>query len=131
MWGEREDGWVSGILRVRELLVGAGYTVGGVRELLGAVAGGALARDEIVPALRATRGGSPLEVLTRLFWLQVPVPVDAIPADELVAAGLVEVSGGEMRALSRVEPRGSSPSGSRQPNSTRECPMSSRPMALL
>ncbi len=89
--------------RVRELLVAGGYTVAGVRELLGDVAGGALARDEVVPALRATRGGSPLEVLTRLFWLQVPVPVDGM-ADELVAAGLVEVSGGEMRALLRVEP---------------------------
>ncbi|WP_428831241.1 DUF7059 domain-containing protein [Actinomadura chokoriensis] len=100
----REDGPVSQLLRVREVLAGAGYTVGGVRELLGPVAGGALARDEIVPALRATRGGSPLEVLTRLFWLQVPVPVESIPADELAAAGLVEVSGGEMRALVRVEP---------------------------
>ncbi|NVI89523.1 class I SAM-dependent methyltransferase [Actinomadura sp. BRA 177] len=95
---------MSDLLRVRELLVGAGYTVGGVRELLGPVAGGALARDEVVPALRTTRGESALEVLTRLFWLQVPVPVDAIPADELVAARLVEVSGGEMRALLRVEP---------------------------
>ncbi|NKZ03579.1 DUF7059 domain-containing protein [Actinomadura latina] len=95
---------MADLLRVRELLVEAGYTVGGVRELLGPVAGGALARDEIVPALRATRGASPLEVLTRLFWLQVPVPADAIPADAWAAAGLVEVSGGEMRALSRVEP---------------------------
>ena len=33
----------------------AGYTIAGVRELLGPVAGGALARDEVVPALRATR----------------------------------------------------------------------------
>ncbi|MFB4305388.1 methyltransferase [Actinomadura sp. GTD37] len=89
---------------MRELLVGSGYTVAGVRELLGAVAGGALARDEIVPALRATRGGSAVEVLTRLFWLQVPVPADAIESDELAAAGLVETSGGEMRALLRVEP---------------------------
>jgi methylase of polypeptide subunit release factors len=89
---------------VRELLLGAGYTVAGVRELLGSVAGGALARDEIVPALRATRGGSPVEVLTRLFWLQVPVPAGAIAADDLVAAGLAEVSGGELRALLRVEP---------------------------
>ena len=95
---------MSQLLRVRELLVGAGYTVGGVRELLGSVAGGALARDEVVPALRATRGGSPLEALVRLFWLQVPVAADAIAADELVAVGLAEVSGGELRALSRVEP---------------------------
>ncbi|MGC4953635.1 DUF7059 domain-containing protein [Actinomadura citrea] len=90
--------------RVRELLLGAGYTVAGVRASLGPVAGGALARDEIVPALRATAGGSPVEVLTRLFWLQVPVPEDAIAADALVAAGLAEVSGGQVRALLRVEP---------------------------
>ncbi|QKW39615.1 class I SAM-dependent methyltransferase [Actinomadura sp. NAK00032] len=95
---------MNGLLQVRELLVRGGYTVAGVRELLGSVAGGALARDEVVPALRATRGGSPVEVLTRLFWLQVPVPADAIAADDLVAAGLAEVSGGELRALLRVEP---------------------------
>ncbi|TYB49038.1 DUF7059 domain-containing protein [Actinomadura chibensis] len=92
------------LLRVRELLTGAGYTVAGVRELLGPVAGGALARDEIVPALRATRGGSPLEALTRLFWLQVPVDAAALPADALRGAGLVEESGGELRARLRVEP---------------------------
>ncbi|MGW2309713.1 DUF7059 domain-containing protein [Actinomadura luteofluorescens] len=90
--------------RVRELLLGAGYTVAGVRESLGPVAGGALARDEIVPALRATAGGSPVEALTRLFWLQVPVPEGAVAADDLVAAGLAEVSGGQVRALLRVEP---------------------------
>ncbi|WP_141579240.1 class I SAM-dependent methyltransferase [Actinomadura sp. WMMA1423] len=90
--------------RVREQLLGAGYTVAGVREALGPVAGGALARDEVVPALRATAGGSPVEALTRLFWLQVPVPEDAVAADGLVAAGLAEASGGQVRALLRVEP---------------------------
>ncbi|MDL4813555.1 class I SAM-dependent methyltransferase [Actinomadura opuntiae] len=90
--------------RVRALFGEAGYTVDGVRGLLGPVAGGALARDEIVPALRATRGGSPLEVLTRLFWLQVPVDASAIDASGLLAAGLVERSGGEVRALLHVEP---------------------------
>ncbi|WP_344451979.1 class I SAM-dependent methyltransferase [Actinocorallia aurantiaca] len=82
----------------------AGYTVAGVREALGPVAGGALARDEIVPALRATRDDSPLSRLTRLFWLQVPVPAAGLPADELVAAGLAERSGDELRALLHVEP---------------------------
>ncbi|MFG1997762.1 methyltransferase [Spirillospora sp. NPDC048911] len=82
------------------------YTVAGVRELLGPVAGGALARDEIVPALRATGGGSPLEALTRLFWLQVAVGEAALKdvADDLVATGLAERSGGELRALVHVEP---------------------------
>ena len=41
--------------RVRGLFEHADYTVAGVRHLLGPVAGAALARDEIVPALRATR----------------------------------------------------------------------------
>ncbi|WP_067451756.1 DUF7059 domain-containing protein [Actinomadura macra] len=95
--------------RVRAVLDEAGYTVDGVRGLLGPVAGGALARDEIVPALRATGGGSPLEALTRLFWLQVPLDAaepsaHVLPVDALVKAGLAEVSGGEVRALLHVEP---------------------------
>lgn len=96
----------SSLGRVRAALEDAGYSVAGVRELLGPVAGGALARDEIVPALRATGGGSPLEALTRLFWLQVPVDMAALKgiADDLVATGLAEASGGELRALLHVEP---------------------------
>nr|WP_242613988.1 class I SAM-dependent methyltransferase [Actinomadura roseirufa] len=92
--------------RVRAALNEAGYTVAGVRELLGPVAGGALARDEIVPALRATGGGSPIEALTRLFWLQVPVDAGAVKeiVDDLVGAGLVEASGEEVRPLLHVEP---------------------------
>jgi methylase of polypeptide subunit release factors len=90
--------------RVRNLFARAGYTVDGVRHLLGTVAGAALARDEIVPALRATRGGSPVEALTRLFWLQVPVPASALPSEDLFRLGLVERSGDEVRALLHVEP---------------------------
>ncbi|MDX6431084.1 MAG: hypothetical protein QOE54_3450 [Streptosporangiaceae bacterium] len=96
------------VKRVRETFDRAGYTVAGVRELLGPVAGAALARDEIVPALRATGGRSALETLTRLFWLQVPVPegdlANAACADDLLAAGLAERSGGELRAILHVEP---------------------------
>jgi hypothetical protein len=90
--------------RVRGLFEQAGYTVDGVRQLLGPVAGRALARDEIVPALRAARGGTPAETLLRLFWLQVPVPDSALPFDDMVTLGLVERSGGEVAALLHVEP---------------------------
>ncbi len=90
--------------RVRDLFERSGYTVDGVRGLLGPVAGAALARDEIVPALRVTRGGTPIETLVRLFWLQVPVPYAALPFDDLVRLGLVERSGDEVRALLHVEP---------------------------
>ncbi|MCO5974763.1 DUF7059 domain-containing protein [Actinoallomurus soli] len=104
--------------RVRGLFEHADYTVAGVRHLLGPVAGAALARDEIVPALRATRDGTPLESLVRLFWLQVPVPEPALPADDLAALGLVERSGGEVRALLHVEPVESA-SGAGDPPSAR------------
>ncbi|WP_315987102.1 class I SAM-dependent methyltransferase [Actinomadura sp. HBU206391] len=95
---------IDALGRVRDHFHQAGYTVAGVRELLGPVAGGALARDEIVPALRATRGGSPLEAITRLFWLQVGIPEAGPLTDDLVAAGLAERSAGEVRATVHVEP---------------------------
>jgi methylase of polypeptide subunit release factors len=90
--------------RVRDLFHRSGYTVDGVRDLLGPVAGAALAREQLVPALRATRGGSPLEALVRLFWLQVPVPGAALPADDLLALGLAERDGDDVRARLHVEP---------------------------
>ena len=90
--------------RVRDLFHQAGYTVDGVRGLLGPVAGAALARDEIVPALRASRTGTPAEILLRLFWLQVPVPGTALPFDDLIALGLAERDGDDVRALLHVEP---------------------------
>lgn len=82
----------------------AGYTVAGVRDMLGPVAGGALARDEIVPALRATAGGSPLAELIRLFWLQAPVAASRLGAlaGDLVEAGLAtpDAPGGESGGVS-------------------------------
>jgi methylase of polypeptide subunit release factors len=94
------------VTRVGEVFAQVGYTVEGVRELLGPVAGGALARDEIVPALRAARGPG-LGALVRLFWLQVPVAVRDLPPglpSELAALGLAAESAGEVRALLRVVP---------------------------
>ncbi|WNI16962.1 class I SAM-dependent methyltransferase [Actinacidiphila sp. ITFR-21] len=59
---------------LRDELRAAAFTADGCLELLGAVAYAALSRAETVPALRATRGGSPLETLVRLFLLQQAVP---------------------------------------------------------
>ncbi|MGH3389832.1 MAG: DUF7059 domain-containing protein, partial [Actinomadura sp.] len=95
---------IETLKRIRAGFDAAGYTVAGVRELLGPVAGGALARDEIGPALRVTGGGSPLETLTRLLWLQVPVAPSGPLTDDLVAAGLADWSAGEVRATVHVEP---------------------------
>ena len=89
---------IESLKRVRDQLEDADYTVAGVRELLGPVAGGALARDEIVPALRRTSGGSALETLIRLLWLQVPVSPCGALTDDLIAAGLAEWSAEGVRA---------------------------------
>ncbi|GAB2821081.1 class I SAM-dependent methyltransferase [Actinocorallia aurea] len=84
----------------------AGYTVDGVRELLGPVAGAALARDQIVPALRAVQGDpSTLAALTTLLWVQEPVPVSAdLPVAELVGTGLAGRDGDLLVPLLHVEP---------------------------
>ncbi|MEU7010696.1 methyltransferase [Streptomyces sp. NPDC046332] len=88
--------------RLREALLAADFTADGLLELLGAPAYAALARSETVPALRATRGDSPLETLVRLFLLQRPVSraraAAALPLEECLADGwLVQVgeSGGQ------------------------------------
>lgn len=89
---------------VRDLFARVEYTGEAVAALLGPVAAGALGRDEIAPALRVTRGGSPLEALIRLFRLRARIPESALPTADLLALGLVERDGGEVRALVEVEP---------------------------
>ncbi|RYP87291.1 class I SAM-dependent methyltransferase [Nocardioides guangzhouensis] len=90
--------------RFRDALVAAGYTYDGVAAALGPEAHAALSRNETVPGLRRTSGGSPLETLTRLFLLQGPVGLDraeaALPGlvDPLCAEGLLERSVGEVAA---------------------------------
>ncbi|MGW0821894.1 DUF7059 domain-containing protein [Streptomyces sp. NPDC002845] len=84
--------------RLRDALLGADFTADGLLELLGAPAYAALARGEIVPALRATRGDTPLETLVRLFLLQQPVlharVEDVLPVDACLEGGwLVRVGG--------------------------------------
>ncbi|KQT90635.1 transferase [Marmoricola sp. Leaf446] len=96
--------------RLRTALQAAGFTYDGVAEALGPVAHAALSRNETVPGLRATRGGSPVETLTRLWLLQAPVAVAEVEAalpdllDPLCAAGLLERSVAEVRARVDVRP---------------------------
>lgn len=101
--------------RVREAFFRSGYTVDGVAERLGPVAGRALERSETVPARRATRAGDPLDGLVRLFLLRSAVDSstlgDAVALDDLRELGLVRVSGGEVRAVLDVRPYGESGDG--------------------
>ncbi|MFF7635548.1 methyltransferase [Kitasatospora sp. NPDC008050] len=82
------------LARLREALLAASYTADGCLDLLGPTGYAALARSEAVPALRATRGGTPLETLVRLFLLQQPVPhaaaAAALPVQECLADGWLE-----------------------------------------
>ncbi|MFI6934070.1 methyltransferase [Streptomyces sp. NPDC050287] len=100
--------------RLRDALLGASFTADGLLELLGAPAYAALARSETVPALRATRGDTPLETLVRLFLLQQPVPharvVDFLQVNACLESGwLVRVGAGpegELAATVDVRPYG-------------------------
>ncbi|MDP9864001.1 MULTISPECIES: DUF7059 domain-containing protein [Streptosporangium] len=92
-------------VRLRELLLDAGYTIDGVRERLGEVAATALSREETVPALRATRDRDLLGTLIRLWWLGVPVDAPAaLPVADLAAAGLVRAEAGRITSTVHLQP---------------------------
>ncbi len=89
----------------------AGFDAVGVPELLGPAAHRALGRGEPAAALRATRDGSPLAALIRLFLLGGAVdetaaaralPTVGLPA--ALAQGLLERDGNEVRAALDVRP---------------------------
>ncbi|MGW7482631.1 DUF7059 domain-containing protein [Nonomuraea muscovyensis] len=89
--------------RLRDHLHETGYTIDGVRDRLGDVAASALAREELVPALRATAGGEPLGALIRLWWLGVAVP-RAWLAPAVLESGLVTVAGEQVTADVHLQP---------------------------
>lgn len=98
----------DGIALLREALAKADYTVDAVTELLGPVALAALNRNETAPGRRATSGNSPLELLARLWLLQLPVSraaIDAVlPLAELVDGGILATDGDSARAQVDVRP---------------------------
>ncbi|WP_404804755.1 DUF7059 domain-containing protein [Microbispora sitophila] len=94
------------VRRLRDRFVEAGYTIDGVRERLGDMAASALAREEIVPALRATRDADPLATLIRLWWLGAPVSMAAadLPVQDLIEAGLLVRLGDSVQATVHLQP---------------------------
>jgi hypothetical protein len=96
--------------RLREALLAAGFTYDAVVAVLGATAHAALSRNETLPGLRATTGGSPVETLTRLWLLQAPVAASAaeraLPGllDDLSGAGVLARSGEVVVAVLDVRP---------------------------
>ena len=95
---------------LREALDAAGYLLEGVAEALGRTGHSALARNETTPGLRATKGGSPVETLTRLWALQAPVDARDLDAalpgltGPLEAAGMLQRVGSVVRALVDIRP---------------------------
>ncbi|MDP4503841.1 DUF7059 domain-containing protein [Nonomuraea turcica] len=89
--------------RLRHHFLETGYTIDGVRDRLGSMAASALAREEVVPALRATADGDPLATLIRLWWLGVPVPAADV-APEVLESGLVTADGDQVRANVHLQP---------------------------
>jgi hypothetical protein len=98
------------VARLRTGFERAGYRYDAVAHLLGPTAHAALSRNETTPGRRATVGGSPLETLVRLWPLQAAVAATALEralpglAEPLCAAGMLERSGGEIRARVDVRP---------------------------
>ncbi|HEY0485653.1 MAG TPA: methyltransferase [Mycobacteriales bacterium] len=101
------------LTRLRGAVVAADFTPEGVAALLGTAASGALGRGDVVPALRATRGGSPLETLVRLFVcggteceVLVSSALAPLSLESALAAGLVERGPGGLRAGLDLRPYG-------------------------
>ncbi|MEV6123881.1 class I SAM-dependent methyltransferase [Streptomyces sp. NPDC052077] len=96
--------------RLRDALLGASFTADGLLELLGAPAYAALSRGETVPALRATRGDTPLELLVRLFLLRGAVPrarlAGVLPVDDCLEGGWLVPRDGRLAATADVRPYG-------------------------
>jgi hypothetical protein len=95
---------------LRAALLAADFTHDRVAAVLGPTAQAALARNETTPGLRAAFGDNPLEVLIRLWLLQVPVTREeadrALPdlVDRLVNAGFLIQSVGEVAARIDIRP---------------------------
>jgi methylase of polypeptide subunit release factors len=98
---------------LRTAFTHAGFTVDGVAELLGPAARAALDRGETTPARRAVRDAGVAGTLVRLFLLGDAVPraevagaLEPADVDDAVAAGLVAVEDGQVRAALDLRPHG-------------------------
>src|SRR5256885_7735793 len=68
----------AGIERLREALLGAGYTSAGIAERIGPQATAAMRRNDFRAALRATEDRDPLATLIRLFVCGQTEPATAV-----------------------------------------------------
>jgi len=97
--------------RLRDALLGHGYTEAGVREVLRVPAHQMPKAIDTPRLLRRANNDSPLHVLCRLFLIGVPTPRDdvqrafaPIEVDALIDAGLLTYEAGEVRSTVRLVP---------------------------
>jgi hypothetical protein len=95
---------------LRDLLVRANYTLPGVLELAG-VKGGSVSTKDAPAIMERTRGGRPIDTLTRLFVAGVPVAAEAMrravapmALETLERAGLLNVENGSVTSRLRLVP---------------------------
>ncbi|GLZ38709.1 methyltransferase [Actinokineospora sp. NBRC 105648] len=99
--------------RLHDSLLAVGYDADGVVAALGDQAHAALGRGEPEPARRATRDGSELGTLIRLFLVgdaqpraRVRTALSGVDLDEAVHSGLLVADGDEIRAGLDLRPYG-------------------------
>ena len=104
------------ISRIKRVLRRAGYTEGRIKQLLDvAELPTDRQRSQSAPLYRwRARGGSPLEILVRLFLLgqtgsldEVRRGIEPTQLEDWVAAGLLDVNGGHVTAIAELCPYGS------------------------
>lgn len=103
----------AGVDQLRAALTSAGFTSNGIAAHLGAPATGAMARNDLRAALRATADGGPLSTLIRLFLCGQTEPKASVaaafaplPLAEALAGGLVARHAGGLRQGLDLEPYG-------------------------
>jgi hypothetical protein len=111
--GDADPGFAdpADCLRARDVFATAGYTEAGLREVLATEELFWTGPGQLPPGLRRTRTGTPLDTLIRLFFLGVPVALDAArravaPMDlaTWARANLLVESAGEIAPLVKAVP---------------------------
>lgn len=101
--------------RLRSALLDLGYTTDGVLERIGEDGQAGLGRNVSIPAELALTTGDALDAAIRLWLLQRPVPAaqvrDALPVEDLLAAGILQPDGDQLRAGIDIRPYGSPDDG--------------------
>jgi Methyltransferase small domain len=101
------------VRRARQAFDDAGYTLAAVTERLGPQVFAQLSVGEVEPLRYGTRAGDRLDLLTRLFLIGDPVPLEVartalapLPPEQWANGGLVAIDGADVRGQVVIRPLG-------------------------